>query len=222
MRQAGATVVNAEITTDGQWGEDELVLLEYEFKAGLERYLKQHDAPLQSLTQLIGYNSRHRELEMPLFGQELFESSNARGGLGEYAYTSARSRARRLAGPEGIDAALNAQQLDALVAPATGPAWRIDPVNGDDFPGAGYGAAAVARYPSLTVPMGHSNGLPLGIVFMGTAWSEARLIALGYDYEQLTLARRPPTYPATIAALRVAPATPVSKAATNNDGVQRD
>ena len=213
MRQAGATLVDAEIPTDGQWSGDELVLLEYEFKAGVERYLKQHDAPLQSLTQLIGYNARHRELEMPLFGQELFESANARGGLGEYAYTSARSRARRLAGPQGIDAALKAQRLDALVAPATGPAWRTDPVNGDDFPGAGYGAAAVARYPSLTIPMGHSSGLPLGIVFMGKAWSEARLLELGYDYEQITLARRPPAYLATI--------TPRQPAPANAGGTQR-
>ena len=220
MRQAGATVVDAEIPTEGQWSEDELVLLEYEFKAGLERYLKRHDAPLQSLTQLIGYNARHHEQEMPLFGQELFERANARGGLGEYAYTSARSRARRLAGPEGIDAALKAQRLDALVAPATGPAWRTDPVNGDDFPGAGYGAAAVARYPSLTIPMGNSSGLPLGIVFLGKAWSEAKLLELGYDYEQLTLARRPPGYLATTTPRPPAPAKAGAKAAANDDQSQ--
>lgn len=194
MREAGATVVDAEIPTEGQWNEDELVLLEYEFKAGLERYLDRYNAPLKTLTQLIGYNERHRDTEMPFFGQDLLERANARGGLGEETYISARSRARRLAGPEGIDAALKAQNLDALVAPATGPAWLTDPRKGDDFPGAGYGAAAVARYPSLTVPMGHSNGLPLGIVFMGTAWSEPRLIELGYAYEQLTRARKPPQY----------------------------
>ena len=194
MRQAGATVVDAQLPTDGQWGEDELVLLEYEFKSGLERYLRENDAPLQTLSQLIGYNLQHREREMPHFGQELFERANARGGLGESAYIRARSRARRLAGPEGIDAALRAQRLDALVAPATGPAWPIDHARGDDFPGSGYGAAAVARYPSITVPMGHSNGLPLGIVFMGTAWREPRLVELAFAYEQLTRARRAPQY----------------------------
>ena len=99
-----------------------------------------------------------------------------------------------MAGPEGIDAALKAQQLDALIAPTTGPAWLTDHNAGDHFPGAGYGAAAVAGYPSLTVPMGHSDGLPLGLTFMGPAWSEARLIALGYDYEQRTRARKPPEY----------------------------
>jgi len=194
MREAGAIVVDAEIPTDGQWSADELELMLYEFKHGLERYLAERNAPLTTLTQLIGYNEQYRLSEMPHFGQDLFERANAKGGLGESAYIAARSRARRLAGPEGIDAALKAQQLDVLIAPTTGPAWLTDHKAGDHFPGAGYGAAAVAGYPSLTVPAGHSDGLPLGIVFMGPAWSEARLIALGYDYEQRTRARKPPEY----------------------------
>ena len=199
MREAGATVVDAEIPTDGQWNEDELELLLYEFKHGLERYLASHDnAPLKKLSQIIGYNQQHRDSEMPHFGQELLEQANTKGSLGEAAYISARTRARRLAGPEGIDAALKAQQLDALIAPATGPAWLTDPVTGDHFAGSGYSAAAVAGYPSLTVPMGRSDGLPLGIVFMGPAWSEARLIELGYAYEQLTRARKPPEYRPTL------------------------
>ena len=194
LREAGATVVDAEIPTDGQWNADELTLMLYEFKHGLERYLSERKAPLTTLTQLIGYNQQYRLSEMPYFGQDLFERANEKGGLGEAGYITARSRARRLAGPEGIDAALKAQQLDALIAPTTGPAWLTDHNAGDHFPGAGYGAAAVAGYPSLTVPMGHSDGLPLGLTFMGPAWSEARLIALGYDYEQRTRARKPPEY----------------------------
>lgn len=194
LREAGATVVDAEIPTDGQWNADELTLMLYEFKHGLERYLSERKAPLTTLTQLIGYNQQYRLSEMPYFGQDLFERANEKGGLGEADYITARSRARRLAGPEGIDAALKAQQLDALIAPTTGPAWLTDHNAGDHFPGAGYGAAAVAGYPSLTVPMGHSDGLPLGLTFMGPAWSEARLIALGYDYEQRTRARKPPEY----------------------------
>ena len=200
MREAGAIVVDAEIPTDGQWNADELELMLYEFKHGVERYLTERQAPLTTLTQLIGYNERYRVSEMPYFGQELFEQANAKGGLGEAAYITARSRARRLAGPEGIDAALKAQQLDALIAPTTGPAWLTDHKTGDHFPGGGYSAAAVAGYPSLTVPMGHSEGLPLGLVFMGTAWSEARLIGLGYDYEQRTRARKPPEYWPTLSA----------------------
>jgi amidase len=194
LRDAGATVVDAEIPTEGQWSDDELTLMLYEFKSGLERYLAKHDAPLKTLTQIIGYNQQYPKSEMPYFGQELFEQANAKGGLGSAEYIAARSRARRLAGPEGIDVALKAQKLDALIAPTTGPAWVTDTKRGDDFPGAGYGAAAVAGYPSLTVPMGSSNGLPLGIVFMGTAWSEPRLLQLGYAYEQLTRARMPPEY----------------------------
>ena len=205
MREAGAIVVDAEIPTDGQWSEDETTLLLYEFKSGLERYLQKQNAPLKTLTQLIGYNQQYPTSEMPFFGQELFEQANAKGGLGEAEYISARSRARRLAGPEGIDVALKAQRLDALIAPATGPAWITDPLTGDHFPGAGYGAAAVAGYPSLTIPMGSSNGLPLGIVFMGAAWSEPRLIELGYAYEQLTRARKPPEYrPSVRASAKVA------------------
>lgn len=200
MRDAGATVVDAEIPTDGQWEEDELELMLYEFKSGVERYLAERNAPLKTLTQLIGYNRQHHTSEMPYFGQELLEQAERKGSLGEAAYITARSRARRLAGPEGIDAALKAQQLDALIAPSTGPAWLTDYKAGDHFPGSGYNAAAVAGYPSLNVPMGHSDGLPLGIVFMGTAWSEPRLIELGYAYEQLTRARKPPEYWPTLPA----------------------
>jgi amidase len=194
MQEAGATVIDTEIPTDGQWEDAELELMLYEFKAGVERYLGDHDAPLKTLTQLIGFNEQYRTSEMPYFGQELFEMANSKGGLGEPAYISARSLARRLAGPEGIDAALKAEKLDALIAPTTGPAWLTDYAAGDRFPGAGYRAAAVAGYPSLTIPMGHSDGLPLGIVFIGTAWSEPRLIELGFAYEQLTRARKPPEY----------------------------
>ena len=195
MRDAGATVVDVEIPTDGQWDADELVLLLYEFKSGLNRYLASHSAPVRSLEELIAFNQRNADTEMPWFGQDLFEQAQAKGELSDPEYTTARNRARRLAGPEGIDAALKAQQLDALIAPATGAAWPTDLAHGDPFPGAGYGAAAVAGYPSLTVPMGSSrNGLPLGVAFIGTAWSEPRLIGLGYAYEQLTRARKPPEY----------------------------
>ncbi len=198
LRAAGATVVDAEIPTAGQWDQDELLVLKTEFKNGLARYLTSKGAPVDSLQQLIGFNQQHAREELALFGQDLFEQSAAMGGLNDPAYIQARSRIKRLAGPEGIDAALKAQHLDALVAAATGPAWRTDPAFKDPFPGAGYGAAAVAGYPSLTMPMGDSRGLPLGLLFMGTAWSEAKLIGLGYDYEQRTQARVPPAYRATL------------------------
>jgi amidase len=198
MRAAGATVIDANIPTAGTWDDVELQVLLYEFKDGLPRYLASRQAPVRSLAELIAFDKAHAAREMPWFGQELFEQAEAKGPLTDRAYLDARRKARQLAGPRGLDAALRAQHLDALVAPASGPAWRTDVILGDHFTGAGYGAAAVAGYPSLTVPMGDSHGLPLGIVFMGTAWSEPRLIELGYAFEQLARARHAPRFVPTV------------------------
>ena len=197
LKAAGATVVDAEIPTLGEWDKPEYEVLLYEFKDGLERYLAASGTPHETLADLIAFNTQNAAKEMPFFAQEVFEQANAKGPLTDAAYLAARDKARRLAGPEGIDAALKKQNLDALVAPAMSPAWPIDPINGDHFVGAGYGAAAVARYPSITVPMGDAHGLPLGLAFMGPAWSEARLIELAYAYEQASMARKPPTFAPT-------------------------
>jgi len=172
-------------------------VLLYEFKHGLDGYLSRSGAPVNSLAALIEYNRRNAKTEMPFFAQELFERAQAKGTLDEMAYIDARSKARRLAGAEGLEAVLSASSLDAIVAPATAPAWLIDPVNGDHFLGEGYGAAAVAGTPSITVPMGDYFGLPMGIVFMGAAWSEPRLIELAYAFEQKTKARKAPQFLAT-------------------------
>ena len=192
LKAAGATVVDAEIPTAGKWGEAEYEVLLYEFKVGLEAYLVASGAPYKTLAELIAFNKEHAAASMPYFGQEIFEQANAKGPLTDAAYITARDKARKLAGPDGIMTALQKQDLDALVAPSMSPAWPTDPINGDHFTGAGYGAAAVARTPSITVPMGDSHGLPLGITFMGPAWSEARLIELAYAYEQASKARKPP------------------------------
>ncbi|WP_082607156.1 amidase [Lysobacter sp. Root983] len=194
LRKAGATVIEVEIPTAGQWDEAEYQVLLYEFKDGLERYLRDSQAPVRTLEELIAYNRAHAEQEMPLFGQELFESAAKMGPLSDAAYRQAAAKARRLAGPQGIDATLKRHQLDALVAPTTGPAFLVDPINGDHFGGAGYGAAAVAGYPSLTVPMGDVRGLPVGLAFLGPKWSEAKLLGYGYAFEQLTRARIAPRY----------------------------
>jgi amidase len=198
MRSAGATIVDADIPTAGQWDTAESDVLLYEFKADLETYLTRSNAPIKTLAALIAFNKQHAAMEMPYFGQELFEQSQAKGPLTDVAYLAARDKARRLAGQEGIDTALKSHHLDALIAPAMSPAWLTDPINGDHSTGEGYGAAAVAGTPSITIPMGDSHGLPIGIVFMGPAWSEARLIELGYSFEQLTHARKPPRFLPTV------------------------
>ncbi|WP_184416963.1 amidase [Xanthomonas sp. CFBP 8152] len=197
LRAAGATVIETSLTTDGKWDAAEQTVLLVEFKAGLNAYLRSHTAPVSSLEQLIAFNRSHAQREMPYFGQELFEQAQAAPGLDDVAYLTARATAKRLAGPEGIDAALQANRLDALIVPTTGAAWVTDLVRGDTFPGAGYGAAAVAGYPSLSVPMGQTQGLPLGLLFMGSAWSEPRLIELAYAYEQRSKARVAPGYAPT-------------------------
>jgi amidase len=199
MRGAGAVVVDADIPTAGKWDDAEFEVLLYEFKPDLEHYLGRSNAPITTLAGLIAFNQQHAAEEMPWFAQELFVQAQAKGPLTDAAYLKARDKARRLAGRDGIGTTLKAQHLDALVAPAMSPAWLTDPINGDHFTGAGYGAAAVAGTPSLTVPMGDSHGLPIGIVFMGPAWSEARLIELGYAFEQLTHARKAPEYLPTVA-----------------------
>ncbi|QTK49652.1 amidase [Xanthomonas euvesicatoria] len=194
LRDAGATVVETALATDGKWDAAEQMVLLVEFKAGLNAYLQNHHAPVANLEQLIAFNRKHAQREMPYFGQELFEQAQAAPGLDDAGYLSARANAKRLAGPEGIDAALKADRLDALIVPTTGAAWITTLGKGDTFPGAGYGAAAVAGYPSLSVPMGQTKGLPLGLLFMGTAWSEPRLIELAYAYEQRSHARFTPGY----------------------------
>ncbi len=186
-------VVPVAMPNQGAWDEAERTVLLYEFKAGLQRYFATYKAPLRSLAALIAFNQAHAKQELGLFGQQLLQEADATAGLADPVYIRARSDARRLAGPEGIDAVLAANQLDGLIAPTTGIAWPIRS-SGDDFPGESYSAAAVAGYPSLSVPMGQIDGLPAGLLFMGTAWSEPKLIEMAYAYEQRTRARQPPRF----------------------------
>ena len=204
LRNAGATVYDPvdiptidEINGTG----DELLVLEYEFKADLNAYFASlgPKAPVKTLKELIAFNSANAGREMPFFLQELLEASEARGPLTEKAYLDALANGLRRGGRDGIDAALATNGgLDAIVAPTGSPAWTTDLINGDHFLGASSSPAAIVGYPLVTVPMGDSHGLPVGLTFMGTAWSEPKLIALAYAFEQATGARRMPRFKRTL------------------------
>ena len=199
LREAGADVVDVELPTWGQWGEAELTVLLYEFKDGLNRYLAEGPAPVADLEALIAWNTANAERAMPWFGQELLEQAQTKGPLTDPAYLEAKATARRLAGDEGLLKVLREGGFDALIAPTTGPAWPIDPVLGDHFTSAGYGAAAVAGTPSLTIPMGEIHGLPVGLSLLGARDGDADLLALGAAVEAgLAGARRPPAFRPTL------------------------
>ncbi|MDO8295316.1 MAG: amidase [Caulobacter sp.] len=197
LKAQGATLVDVPSFPDrDKIGANELVVLLTELKAGLNAYLASTDpdkVKTRTLADVIAFNRANADREMPLFGQELFEQAEKTAGLADPAYLKARDEARRLAGPDGIDALLKTHDVTALVGPTMGPAWLIDPVLKDHYVGGGAGgAAAVAGYPHLTVPMGQVGGLPVGLSFVGPKWSEARLLAYGYAFEQATRARRAP------------------------------
>jgi amidase len=179
--------------------ENEVLL--YEFKAGLDVYLAGRDAsaPVHSLAELIAFNLREKTREMPFFGQELLLQADKKGPLTSPAYRKALAMCRTRSRASGIDAVIGRYRLDAFIAPTGSPAWTTDLVNGDHFLGASSTPAAVAGYPSITVPAGFAHGLPVGISFIGPAWSEATLIKLAYAYEQQTRHRQPPRFLAAAA-----------------------
>ena len=204
MRAAGAVVVDPVVLGAGagrgalQMAETEVLF--YEFKAGLNAYLAARGpgAEVRSLAELIAFNERNAETEMPYFGQERFIAADARGPLSEPGYLAALAASRRLSRAEGIDRTMDEHRLDAIVGPTGGPAWVTDLVNGDHFGGSSSGYPAAAGYPNVTVPAGAVHGLPVGLSFFGRAWSEPTLIRIAYAFEQATQARFAPAFRPTI------------------------
>src|ERR1700683_4290345 len=193
MKKQGATLIDpADIETLGKFDESELLVLMYELKADLNAYLATlgPHAPVRTLKDIIDFNDRNRQKEMPYFGQDLFLKAEAKGPLTEKAYLDALDKNHQLARTEGIDATMDKNRLDAMVAPTGGPAWLTDLVNGDHVAGGSSNAAAVAGYPNINVTAGSILGLPVGISFFGRAWSEPTLIKLAYGFEQASKARR--------------------------------
>jgi amidase len=199
LKAHGATLVDFEDDLS-RAGASEEVVLEYEFKAGLNAYLAAlgPNAPAHSLAEIIEFDRRHRVGELALFGQETMVKAEARGPLTDKTYLDALARCRRLSRDEGIDAVMDKHQLDAIVAPAGGPAAKTDHVYGDRYVGGSSSPAAVAGYPNITVPARQVRGLPVGISFFGRAWSEPTLLKIAFAFEQATQARKPPTFPATV------------------------
>lgn len=197
MKQNGATIIDpADADALGQLGEAEGIVLQYDLKADLNAYLARlgANAPVHSLKEIIEFNERNKKTEMPYFGQEVFIKAEARGPLTDKEYVEAREKNLRLSREEGIDAIMKKFNLDALLSPTESPAWTTDLVTGDHFLCSSSTAAAVAGYPSITVPAGFVFGLPVGISFFGRAWSEPVLLRIAYAFEQATKHRTPPRF----------------------------
>ena len=198
MKDAGAILVDpADLPTAGQLDSDELTVLLYEFKEDLNNYLASlgPEASVHSLKEVIEFNEREKAREMPFFGQEHMLHAQKLGGLKTQAYVKALEKCRKLSRTEGIDAVMTHHNLDAMVAPTQGPAWLIDHVNGDSGSGgSSTSPAAVAGYPSITVPAGFCFGLPIGVSFWGKAWTEPVLIEIASGFEHVVQARKPPKF----------------------------
>ena len=203
MRARGAVIVDPiDLRPDSAMRRAETEVLSYEFKAGLRAYLETlPDPPIRTLADLIAFNQANAGDEMPYFGQERLLAAEASGPLTDPVYLDARAAARRFSRTEGIDRVMDADNLDAILAPTGGPAWVTDLVNGDHFGGSSSAFAAVAGYPNITVPAGFIHGLPVGCSFFGRAWSEPTLIRITYAFEQATVHRRAPTFLPTLSAI---------------------
>ncbi len=202
MRDAGAVIVDPANLAQAAWNDElPLLVLEYEFKAGLNAYLASlgPEAPVRTLAEIIEFNERNADREMPWFGQERMIASEARGPLADEVYRNAVRTIQRGNREDGIDALMDEHELDAIIAPTRDLPWVTDHIKGDRLDGgSSAGPAAIAGYPDISVPMGFVSGLPAGVSFFGRAWSEPVLIRIAYAFEQETGHRRAPTFAPTL------------------------
>jgi amidase len=200
MKNEGAEVVDpVEVPTLGEFGRSEYEVLLYEFKADLAAYLATRPgSAVRGVEDLIAFNTAHADRELPFFGQEVLEEAAKKGPLTDKAYLEALAACREMTRAKGIDAAFGKHKLDALVVLTSGPPHLTDLVNGDADTGGSSSLAAVAGYPSITLPAGWVSGLPVGISFIGRAWSEPTLIRLAFGLEQALGMRRPPRFLPTV------------------------
>jgi amidase len=194
MKSKGAEIEDIEFMDKvSELGEPEMMVLEYEFKEGLNQYLKKSNSNLKSLEEIIEFNRKHESEVMPYFKQEIFDSAQLKTGLDTEEYLTALQKCMSLR--TFIDNLIETNKLDAICGPATGLSWCVDPINGDFWTGYGaYSAAAISGYPSITVPMGMADHLPVGLSFIGKAFSEGKLLSIAFAFEQASKSRVAPTY----------------------------
>jgi amidase len=200
MKRQGAELVDpADLESHGKFDDSEFTVLVYELKADLNAYLAgRQDALVHSLKDIIEFNERNKDKEMPYFAQDTLIKAEAKGPLTSKEYLDALEANHRLTRAEGIDGVMDKLHLDAIMAPTGGPAWLTDLINGDHAAGGSSNAAAVAGYPDITVPAGFVAGLPVGVSFFGRAWSEPVLLKIAYGFEQATRVRKPPRFLPTV------------------------
>jgi amidase len=200
LKSKGAILVDVELPNAEKYGDSELEVLLFELKADLNIYLAEFASTrsVKTLADVIAFNEKNKQKVMPYFSQELFIRAEAKEGLDSKAYLDALANNLRYSREEGIDKVMLANKLDALIAPTGGPAWLTDLVTGDNSGASFTSPAAVAGYPHITVPAGFVSALPVGLSFVGGAYSEATLIKLAYAYEQASKHRRAPTYAASV------------------------